>query len=723
MDQLKIKFITAKTILFSSMLTVLHGYAHADESMTNSEAQESISLPVIQLSQASSSNDKLNAKAQLAQVNGGTNFIDRETLQQQKLSTNEDVLRFQPGVYAKSAGNEGIRLSIRGSGINRGSGAHGSGTFVLLDGIPFTSPSGTPYELLDAAWIDHAEVYRGANGVRVGSLSLGGAINFFTPTGQDAAKFALHHEAGSFGYQRSQISSGQKIGDLDYFISLSHADSDGFQHHASSSAKGIAANVGYQISPDIETRTYLRYRETDHQSPGRITKAQLSDDPKQANPSNVLYNSSRPQPGSLWLANKTKIDLHAQGQLDFGLAYHHFPMDLQEGLYNTDVDYDDISVFLNYQKDMTWWGHASNAKLGFRSTTDIPSDHQVIERLRVDKDGVSAGTETRQYKHTGADHVLSLNHELELMTDFWLVSGVSLNYMQRESQVTWPVQSQKVELDEWNWAPSIGFRYQMTPSTQWFANFSRSVEAPHPWSLIWSSDRYFDQTNNAGNNASIGRQREPIQIDTQTAHTFEIGGRGQSHWGDWEIAYYYSQVKNELLAVELQAAPKQIIAESNASDTIHQGLEIGLNSKLWQHDGYGNIALRQSYTLSDFYYENDPLFHKNELAGIPKHFYQAEIRYQHPQGFYAALNTEYASKIAMDYANTSYADHYQIWGATLGYTPVEQHYSAWLDFRNFENKKYASTVTPGFNDQGKDMPRLTPGDGFGVYAGISYKML
>ena len=45
---------------------------------------------------------------------------------------------------------------------------------------------------------------------------------------------------------------------------------------------------------------------------------------------------------------------------------------------------------------------------------------------------------------------------------------------------------------------------------------------------------------------------------------------------------------------------------------------------------------------------------------------------------------------------------------------------AWLDFRNMANKKYASTVTPGYNDAGKDPARLTPGEGRAVYAGLTY---
>ena len=655
-------------------------------------------------------------RQELAKVSGATNLITSEETQHVAKINNADLFRNQPGIYVASSGNEGIKLSIRGSGINRAPGAHGSGLYVTLDDLPFTGPGGTPYELLEPLWVDTVEVLRGANGLQRGALNLGGNINYSTPTGKDAAKLKLHHELGSRGYQKSEISSGQQLGDLDYFISLTQSDQDGFQDHSSSHSKGIAANLGYQINPTTDTRFYLRYRETDHQTPGRLSQQQIQDDPTQAVPSNVTSNNHRPQPGSLWLANKTNMTLESGDQLQLGLAYHHYPMDLQEGFYSTDVDYDDISTLVRYQFDREFLGKESQNNIGFRSTTHLP-DGKVVERLRVDQGDYPAGTETRHYTYQGGDYVMHYSNALALSPQLWLDSRLALAYTHRESEVTWPIQSRKENDREWNLLPSLGIRYQLQADTQLFANISRSMEAPHPWSLIWGSDQYFP--DNSG--AATGRQSAPIHLNTQTANTVEVGGRGRNLFGEWNMAYYYSALSDELLAVEIQSAPEQIIiAESNASDTIHQGLELGLNSQFWEHDQLGNIELNQSYTYNHFYYKDDAIFGKNELAGIPKHIYQAELRYEHPQGFYAGINTVYAAKAPTDYANSFYVNDWQTWGATIGYIQSQKEYMAWLDFRNITNEKYASTITPGYNDAGKDPARMTPGDGFGVYAGLSY---
>ncbi|MET1079015.1 MAG: Plug domain-containing protein, partial [Pseudomonas sp.] len=153
-----------------------------------------------------------DARARLAEVPGGTNVVDLRRALQGRVASNQDVLAYQPGVYAQSAGNEGVKISIRGSGINRAPGAHASGVYAMLDGLPLTGPGGTPYELLEPLWLDHVEVLRGANGFDRGALALGGAIDYVSHTGYDAPLLQVRYAMGSHGYQQRQVSSGQVLG-------------------------------------------------------------------------------------------------------------------------------------------------------------------------------------------------------------------------------------------------------------------------------------------------------------------------------------------------------------------------------------------------------------------------------------------------------------------------------------------------------------------------------
>ena len=153
---------------------------------------------------------------------------------------------------------------------------------------------------------------------------------------------------------------------------------------------------------------------------------------------------------------------------------------------------------------------------------------------------------------------------------------------------------------------------------------------------------------------------------------------------------------------------------------VHQGVELSLLSPLWDGGRSGKLALRQAYTFSDFHYRNDDRFGDNTLPGIPKHYYQAQLRYSHPTGFYTSLNTEHSSRVAVDYANSYYAAAYTLLGATFGYDAPQQDWQAWVDLRNLTNRRYANTVTPGYDDKGLDAARSTPGDGRGIYTGVSW---
>ena len=214
----------------------------------------------------------------------------------------------------------------------------------------------------------------------------------------------------------------------------------------------------------------------------------------------------------------------------------------------SNVDYEDITARFQYEKPYQFLGLEHQGRIALRSTTHRP-DSGVTETIRRDTtiDGTlyPADTVTRRYTYRGSDNVLQFDQETTLNDQFKLDLGLAAVYTHRESEVTYPVASPEVSRYEWNFAPRLGLTYQPNESVQWFANLSRSIEPAHPWAMAWSSPYYFDS------GVASGRVRAPIYLDTQTANSFELGGRGQSVFGDWALSYYYSKVKNELLTSEM----------------------------------------------------------------------------------------------------------------------------------------------------------------------------
>lgn len=305
-----------------SLPTALLGLALACPAMAETQGLE-LGQVLISADERSGSDAAVEeARERLEQVPGGTDVVDMRQPLQGRVASNQDVLAYQPGVYAQSAGNEGVKISIRGSGINRAPGAHASGLYTMLDGLPLTGPGGTPYELLEPLWVDHVEVLRGANGFDRGALALGGAIDYVSHTGYTAPKLQVRYATGSHGYQQRQVSSGQVLGNFDYYVSLTDANADGYQDHTASESKGLIANFGYRFNPNLETRFYFRYRETDNDLAGRVTKHSIEHSPRAANPAYVARDDSRKQPGSTFIGNKTTFYLDDDSSMAAAKEWH-----------------------------------------------------------------------------------------------------------------------------------------------------------------------------------------------------------------------------------------------------------------------------------------------------------------------------------------------------------------------------------------------------------------
>src|SRR3954451_17976894 len=121
------------------------------------------------------------ALAEINQTPGGVALVSAEAYRNSTPSTTiKDVLDYVPGVIAQPKWGDDTRLSIRGSGLSRN--FHLRGVELFLDGVPINTADGFgDFQEIDPSADRYVEVYKGANGMRFGASSLGGAINFVTP--------------------------------------------------------------------------------------------------------------------------------------------------------------------------------------------------------------------------------------------------------------------------------------------------------------------------------------------------------------------------------------------------------------------------------------------------------------------------------------------------------------------------------------------------------------
>ena len=642
----------------------------------------------------------------LQKVAGNTAVIDNRQVEQGRAANAEDVLALQPGVFAQgTSGTAANKISIRGSGLNTFYQGYVLGTKFLFDGLPITGPGGTQEDFLDMQGIDHTEVLYGGNASEYAALSLGGAINFVSKTGRTDPGNYARFEVGSYGYRKQQLSTGGVVGDSDYYINVLHNERDGYQDQANNEGRGLAANFGHVFSPKLETRLFVKYREEQLTNGNTLTRQQLKHDPR----SNSAP-TGRHKDGTTFIGNKTTYTFDDGNKLEVGASYNNYPL-LNGWRYSpTPQDWrsKDINLTLRYfRTGDRLFGLPSDSSIIFSNTRASLADVKSHNR--------STGARIQKTNYTGSrDTVLTFGNELQLTDALWLSSGLSFVNIRRKAEIEGTTLTTantsnlptRVEYVENDLAPRLGLRYQINPEFQLFGNVSRSIDPPVTWQL--------------------GSTGNPFLYDVrpQKATTFEVGVRGSHGIFDGSLTLYRSWVQDELLTVvvrQASATQDQLTATSNASPTIHQGIEAGLNALLWTGASGDTLDLRQAYTLNDFKYRDDDTFGGNELPSLPRQVYQAELAYRQASGFYASLNLRAASSYYIDYANTWQAPSYLLWGAKVGFQAPSRKWEVFADLRNLTDQRYASAANTAYNANGRDSANFYPGDAFSVTTGVAVR--
>jgi iron complex outermembrane receptor protein len=408
------------------------------------------------------------------------------------------------------------------------------------------------------------------------------------------------------------------------------------------------------------------------------------------------------------VGSKTAYTFDDGSLFEFGLAWHEYP---HENNRNNPTgtpnfwDWHDLNATVRYARTDSWWGHESRSNVSFTST-----EHFVGKVDTIDGTNRSHLLSKKSYKNS-FDRTFSVGNDLELTDGLWLTSGLSAFNFRRKISIDYSTRTDtrdKIDYEQTGWVPRLGLRYALTPGVQVFGNVTRSIDPPLDW-------RYA--------NSSADRITPLFE---QKSNTVEVGIKGHAGVFDGSLVLYRSYVHDELLTVvdeEASALQGSTVTRTFNSDTPtrHQGVELGLDARLWENAG-NQIVLRQAYTWNDFHYRNEPRLGNNRLPGIPEHIYQAKLEYQHGGGFWAGINIQSASETAVDYANTLYAPGYTIFGLGAGYESPKKDWKAYVDLKNITDEKYVVTANATYDAQGnKNIRNFFPGDGLGVFAGVELR--
>lgn len=633
-------------------------------------------------------------RRRMSRIPGAVDLVGAEEFSQEYVEHLGDMLSMTPGVIAQERYSEEIRLSIRGSGL--GLNFHLRGIELLLDGTPINFGDGFgDFQEIDSRIIRALEVYKGGNGFQYGAATLGGAINIVSPTGRTArAANSLTLEGGSFDTARLTGTIARAGEGWDLFVGATGVHSDQFRDHSTQVTGRLTANLGLELSDRVETRFYLILNHINQKIPGSLDFDTALNDRKTARETNIVNDWAR-DIRSIRIINKTSIRMGDSGQLDVG-AYGT-ARDLDHPIFVfIDDETNDFGVFAHYRDSNTLFGLRHDMTAGVRARRSTTDDDWFLNF------GGKRGPQIRSTEQQAGSVQTYVNSQLHLGGGLALDAGLQGFVTGREFTDNFePVNDDDITFSGIN--PKIGLLWDVADKVQIWTNVSRSEEPPSFSELI---------------------QRPILQfapVASQEGWTAEIGTRGSIGAVAWDVTFFRAWLDGELLQFAIDG---NIPANTfNADDTVHQGIEAGLQltlaETLFGRPG-SRLTLENAYTLSDFFFDGDQQFGDNTLPVVPRHLYNGNLRYEEDGRFHLAVTLEWAPKAPfVDFANTLKATDYAVFGLEGG-AQVTEWLEAYVNLQNITDKRFIQTfsTTIDASAPGANLELFTPGDGIGVFAGL-----
>ncbi|MDP2573976.1 TonB-dependent receptor [Vibrio penaeicida] len=665
-------------------------------------------------SQIQAEMDKSVIDSSLEQVAGGTNLIDTSELRGSQSSLAK-VLSQQTGIVVQEffGGNDQPRINIRGSGIQ--DNPVNRGIQLLHDGLALNQADGSfVIGIIDPEQARLISAYRGANGMRYGATTLGGAINFHSKTGLNSPS-EIQLEGGSFGFYKGSATLSERKDAWDFWLNAASSQRDGYRTNSSASRKSVALNLGYTAA-SWQNRSYITYSNNDFQIPFLLTKQRAVE-----SSSEVMGESSDPMDELLNIPIREPFRRTEQIRLANKTHWYGDDSEFQAGFYFEKLD-DQFRNPLTQANTLN-----QNIGLDASAKLDFYSDDYLLRELLFFT-SVNIGEMPRDIAsvHPSKGTLMPTFASMDLSASN-IVLGAQLQYeviqdLSAIASIQW-VNNQRTIKDKLNLGvldsqfsytvvnPKVGFNYRLNENKRVYANVSASSEAPNFWQLATVSANPTDPLNN---HVYIN------DLSMQTALTGEVGADVEIDEWIVNASWYYSQVSDELISVvgDFAVNGKTINYDG---DTIHHGVETAISHQT--HDALQTgdvVSSRLLYNWSHFYFK-DGLYKGNRIAGVPVHLIQGQVDYLMASGLRVIPNFSWQpTENYTDHLNSGNTqDPYFLLGFKVGYE-ASNGVEVFVDINNLTNTTYQTAYA--IRGQGAaELPTFIPGPGINGIIGVKYQ--
>jgi iron complex outermembrane recepter protein len=622
----------------------------------------------------------------------------------------EEALRLVPGVRIDNQHDgERVHVSIRGQGILTERGLRGIG--IMIDGIPVNDPSGFAPDLYDVDWstVKKIEVLRGPAAGLYGGGGAAGILSISTNDGgSKAIGGELSQNVGSNGFTKSSAQLDGTIDAVDYRLSFSRADGNGYRDHQAFWSNKLYEKIDFLPTDELSITQIISNTDYFQQNPEGLNLGQF-DNLRQANPDARPFNEYQK-------TNRTTLGLHGSYKIndthDIEAASFLRSWDYKE-TSNRCAEYRTITnpgVSAQYNLHLASGNIMNNISAG----SDLKWQNINMYKLQSAKDSlrVESTDETNletnkllanQIIYQRSAGIFAL-YKLDI-EKFNMIGNIRYDYIKNElTDKMMALDTAKISKDFSKTSARIGASYGFADELTLFANWSQGFMPP--------------STEELANNP-VGYSGFNTHLVPATSNCYEIGTRG--FFSDeiyYEFTGFYMNTKNDFFRFKQQNRGNQEVFYGNAGNSSRYGIETFVSLNILK-----NLSWQFAYTFADYKYTSatvDPIYTDavyvlttppvsgQWLPNSPKHQLYSEVVYSIDKNWKVSLGTEYQSKWAIYTDAKAYNGEldpaiYQNWqeGFNLFHARVSYQWNMWglngecsVFIRNLTNEKYMAFTEP-----------------------------
>jgi Fe(3+) dicitrate transport protein len=189
----------------------------------------------------------IGSRDALQRIPGSGQIVDHDALVESRVFTINEALRKVPGVYARDEEGMGLRPNIGIRGLNP---TRSTKVLLLEDGLPLAfAPYGdnATYYHPPVERFDRIEILKGAGQIEFGPQTVGGVINYITPSAPPAFGGTVQVAAGNRGFRELHAAIGDTLGRTGYQLTATKKASDGARDNIELDQGDFTAKLTHEI--------------------------------------------------------------------------------------------------------------------------------------------------------------------------------------------------------------------------------------------------------------------------------------------------------------------------------------------------------------------------------------------------------------------------------------------------------------------------------------------